>query len=100
MVISAFYSGLRGGRLFAEAACNVLIERGWMQKLPCVTQPFKREESYLDEILGYSLAAAGFSFQILSGFQLPFPLNIIFAPLTLLEWFLKIQISMTDSLAH
>ena len=39
--------------------------------------------------------ACGFLFQFFSGFTLPFPLNIIFLPLTLVEWFLRIQISMS-----
>jgi len=100
MVISALYSGLRGGRLFADAVCEILIEKGWMEKLPFVSVPFKADESYLDELLGYSMAAFGFLFQLVSGFGLPFPLNIIFLPLTLIEWFLRIQITMTAEVAH
>jgi len=95
MIISAFYSGLRGGRLFADAICNILIERGWMEKIPCVGKPFKQEDTHLDEIILYVLAAAGFSFQIFSGFSLPFPLNLIFFPLTVLEWVLRIQVTIT-----
>ena len=99
MIISAFYSGLRGGRMFADALCAILIEWGWMARLPdfLVPKPFDPETTYLDEILGYSLAAVGFGFQFFSGFTLPFPLNIIFLPLSLIEWFLRIQISMTDT---
>ena len=96
MIIAAFYSGLRGGRMFADAVCQLLIDYDLMKLVPFVAQPFNPEESYLDEILGYGLAVCGFSFQFFSGFQLPFPLNIIFFPLTCIEWFLKIQISMTD----
>ena len=43
---------------------------------------------------------SGFLFQLVSGFGLPFPLNIIFLPLTLIEWFLRIQITMTAEVAH
>jgi len=100
MIISAFYSGLRGGRLFADAICEILIEKGWMEKLPFVSVPFKAEESYIDEAIGYSLAACGFLFQFWSGFSLPFPLNIIFLPLSIIEWFLRIQITMTADVAH
>ena len=31
---------------------------------------------------GYTLAAVGFGFQFFNGFALPFPLNLIFLPLT------------------
>ena len=63
-------------------------------QVPLIKQPFDPDESYLDEAVGYSLAAFGFAFQILNGFNLPFPLNLIFLPLTIIEWFLRIQISM------
>jgi len=96
MIISAFYSGLRGGRLFADAVCSILIERGWMEKLPCVSKPFKQEDTHLDEVICYLIAAAGFSFQLFSGFSLPFPLNLIFLPLTMIEWFLRIQVTITS----
>jgi hypothetical protein len=58
------------------------------------------QESHLDEAIGYSVAAFGFGFQFFSGFTLPFPFNIIFLPLTLIEWFLRIQISMTNVGVH
>ena len=65
-----------------------------MSKVPFIEQPFDPDESYLDEIVAYTLAAVGFSFQIFNGFSLPFPLNLIFLPLTLIEWFLRLQITM------
>jgi len=100
MIISAFYSGLRGGRMFADGVCSLLIDYNLMSYVPFIAQPFDPEESYLDEAIGYSMAALGFSFQFFSGFQLPFPLNIIFLPLSLIEWFLRIQISMSDAGVH
>ena len=129
MIISAFYSGLRGGRLFADALIAFLEEKGLMDKasatwpaaptapsawprvltasphtprvsqVPLIAQPFDPDESYLDEAIGYSLAAVGFSFQIFNGFNLPFPLNLVFLPLTIIEWFLRLQISMEGSKA-
>ena len=68
-------------------------------QVPLIKQPFDPDESYLDEAVGYSLAAFGFAFQILNGFNLPFPLNLIFLPLTIIEWFLRLQISMEGSAA-
>lgn len=41
MVISAFYSALRGGRLFADGAFQLLQRKGLLDKLPAsiVKQP-------------------------------------------------------------
>ena len=64
--------------------------------MPIIEQPFNPDESYFDEALGYGVAFLGFCFQFFSGFQLPFPFNIIFLPLSLVEWFLRIQISMSS----
>ena len=50
------------------------------------------EESHLDEIVGYALFACGFGYQLYSGFSLPFPLNLVFLPLTIIEWVLEWQI--------
>lgn len=48
---------------------------------------------YLDEVVGYGLAAFGFAFQFFNGFTLPFPFNIIFFPLTLVEWWIRWSIT-------
>lgn len=98
MIISAFYSGLRGGRMFATGLCDLLIERGWMQKLPFVKKPFDPNETYVDEAVAYGLGAVGFLYQIFTGFALPFPLNLVFLPLSIIEWFLRFQISMEQKL--
>ena len=96
MIISAFYSGLRGGKMFADGILQLIIDQGWTTYLPA-PQPYNPDETYLDEIVGYSVAAFGFGFQLFRGFALPFPLNIIFLPLTLVEWFLRLQITFTDA---
>lgn len=39
MIVTAFYSALRGGRLFADGLCDLIIEKGWssqVEKLPGV----------------------------------------------------------------
>ena len=93
-IISAFYSGLRGGRMFADALFAFLDDFGWLEKLPFVKQPFDHNESYLDEAVGYGLAGLGFFTQFYYGFSLAFPLNLIFLPLTIVEWVLEYQIVM------
>lgn len=97
MIISAFYSGLRGGRMFADALCVLLVEKDLMKNVPMVEQPFDADESIFDEVVGYSIAAVGFIFQVSQGFSLPFPLNLVFLPLSIIEWFLRFQISMEST---
>ena len=54
-------------------------------KFPCVKTPFDHNESVIDEIIGYTVAAAGFATQVYYGFLLAFPLNLIFLSLTIVE---------------
>ena len=93
-IVSAFYSALRGGKMFAEALFAFLNDRGWLARLPCVAKPFDPNDSYLDEVVGYLLAGCGFVFQLKMGFELMFPLNLVFLPLTIIEWFLRFQVVM------
>lgn len=93
-IISAFYSALRGGKMFGEALFALLDEYGLLKKLPFIKQPFDHNESYLDEIAGYLIAAAGFYTQLRYGFSLAFPLNLVFLPLSIVEWILEYQIVM------
>lgn len=96
MVLSATYSALRGGRIFALALCDLIAERGWsvyVEQLPGVTAPFDPETSYLDEAIGYSLGAVGLFWQLSTAFTLPFPLSLLLLPLTIVEWLLRWQIS-------
>ena len=68
-----------------------------LTRLPCVAKPFEPDDSNLDEIVGYVLAAAGFVFQLQAGFALVFPLNLVLLPLTTVEWVLRWQIVMGTS---
>ena len=50
--------------------------------------------SYLfDEPLGYAVAVAGFRFQLLNGFTIPFPLSVVFWPLSLIEWYIRYSVT-------
>jgi len=98
MVISAFYSGLRGGNMFATGLFNVLSERGILEKFPncLVKKPFNPNESYLDEAIAYPLFAAGFYWQVTSNFMLPGYWNVVFMPLTIMEWGLRWIVLTSD----
>lgn len=47
----------------------------------------------IPQVVGFLLAAVGFSAQLLCGFTLSFPLNLVFLPLEIVEWFLRWQIT-------
>ena len=95
-IISAFYSALRGGKLVAEGLFGILVEKAKVGVVLCpgmVGVDYDPDDSILDDVIGWIVAAQGFMFQINSGFQLPAPFNIIFFPLTFLEWYLRFQIA-------
>lgn len=95
MVVSAFYSGLRGGRMFADGLFKLLEEKDMLKDMPdyLVPKPYDPDKTYLDEMIMYPLAAGGFLFQVMSGFMLPFPLNLVFLPLNIIEWTLRWEIT-------
>eukprot|EP00967_Tisochrysis_lutea_P064868 scaffold84154_cov36-Tisochrysis_lutea.AAC.1 len=83
-----------------SSSCDLrllLSHPGWQNRLPCYKEGFDADESYVDEIIAYSLAACGFFFQLTHGFMLPFPLDLILFPLTLVEYFLRWQVHLTSS---
>lgn len=84
-VISAFHSALAGGVMATRNIIEYLNIMGHLQ--------MKHEETYIDEIAGYILAAVGFWFQLSSGFQLPFLLSVILFPFTFAEWFLMYMVN-------
>jgi len=96
-VRAAFYSGVRGGRIFAEALIAFCEEKGLMDKLPdsIAEKPFNADESYLDEAIAFFVAALGFYFQISQWFFLPFPLDWLLWPVSLAEYFLEVQVAWT-----
>ena len=68
--------------------------------MPLLPKPYDADKTYFDEMIGYGLAAAGFYFQLTSGFALPFPLNLVFLPLSIVEWILRLQISVSAAGVH
>lgn len=79
-IISAFHSAMRGGLMFSRNILHYLSVMKYVQ--------IDHETTYLDEMIGYALAAVGLIFQLSFGFGLPFPLNIILFPFSVLEYLL------------
>lgn len=97
-IVSAFYSGLRGGNMFAQGLINIVAQRGWLDNAPFAKDKdgkFDPNLSILDECIAYPLAAAGFYWQFTNAFALPFPYSLIMFPFTVVDWILKWQIFMT-----
>lgn len=79
-ILSAVHSALRGGLMCSRNVIEYLGKLG--------VAHINHEETVLDEVAGYALAALGLYFQLSSGFRLPFPLNIILFPLSMVEYLL------------
>lgn len=92
-VMSAFASSLSGSIIMTTALLKILTKKGFHVK-GIITED--ANETYFDETIGYVLAFLGFTFQFKHGFDVPFPLNIIFSPFEFAETFLRWSITKTD----
>lgn len=57
------------------------------------------EDTVIDEILSYVFAALGFGFQLMLGFDLPFPFNLVLFPFEIGEWALRWSITSSTNMA-
>ena len=95
-IISAFYSALRGGKMFAEGFFGILVDQAKLGIVLCpgvVGIDYDPEDSILDDVIGWILAAQGFMYQFSNGFALTGVWAILLAPISAFELYLKIQIS-------
>lgn len=84
-IISAFHSAIRGGLMCGKELVDFAHEKGWIAT--------KNEDTYLDEIVGWGLAALGFFTQFMLGFSVPFPFNFLMWPMYIVEGFIMWSIS-------
>lgn len=82
-VRSAFASALIGGMMIARAAYQVCLDRN-IRFGGLITD--NHEDTLADEILSYIFAGMGFIFQLMIGFRLPFPVNLILWPFEIGEF--------------
>ena len=93
-VVASVYAGLRGGKLFTDALFGLIADFGLLEKMPSGCRSWlDPEQSYVDEAIAYSLAAVGIYTQVFSGFAIFFPLDYVLMPLSVLEWWLRLQVT-------
>jgi hypothetical protein len=85
-IVSAVHSSVRGVLMISRNLLQYAKRMEWTT--------INEEETFIDEIIGYSLAFLGFWFQLANYFNLPFPLNIILFPASFVERFLMWFVAM------
>jgi hypothetical protein len=90
-VVSAMHLALLGGLLFSRSILRWARRQGYA--LPAA------EDTVLDEVAGYAVAALGFYYQYAWGFALPFPLSLLFFPLGWIEWYIRWAVTSTPAIA-
>jgi hypothetical protein len=81
--LSAFASAMAGGLMLARA---VLVYSGKNPK-----------ETMIDELSSYGFAIAGFYFQYLCGFHVPFPFNVVLLPVGTMEAWIRWSVTKLAS---
>merc|ERR1712065_31464 len=79
-VISTFHAAIRGGYLATKGILHYCGRRGFAPAAKV------EEGSMIYTAMALGIAALGFLFQISSFFGLPFPLNILFFPVSIVEY--------------
>merc|ERR1712061_57312 len=77
-ILSAFHSAIRGGEIAGKGIVFYLNKAGFIK----VTD----DETYADEVAGAVIAFLGFAWQVCIGFRLPFPLNLLLLPATIVDY--------------
>jgi hypothetical protein len=89
VLISAAQSAMRGGLMCSRALLRIANKHDVVE--------VNEDDSYLDEIVGFLLAAAGLYTQWMWGFEAPFPLNIVLLPFSAIEWYIRWTVTSVSS---
>ncbi|RHW69564.1 hypothetical protein DPX39_100017100 [Trypanosoma brucei equiperdum] len=73
----------RGSKMLVDSALELAKTRG------IVVQDVKVDDSWV-KAFAFGLAVIGFTWQAANGFSLPFPLNLLLFPVTVLEWIVNV----------
>lgn len=88
-IVSAAHSGVRGAELMVGALVTYAIRHKY------VSEDISKHGGIF-QMAGLGLALLGFWTQLSGGFSLPFPLNILFLPVSMAEWFLMYFVGVGD----
>ena len=81
--------------MFADGFFGMLVEqaKNGITICPGIIGPdYDPEDSVLDEIVGFVIAAQGLMFQLSHAYELTFPFNVLLSPLTFIEWLIRTQV--------
>jgi hypothetical protein len=87
-VISTVQSSIKGGLMFARGLLHFIEQNGLYS--------VKHEDTYVDEVLGFILAAAGFYTQASLLWNLPLAVDILLSPFHALESVLTWSVQWMD----
>lgn len=87
-MISAYHSSVRGAQLFARGVLHYMVRRGYLQANAV------DETGRFFNIFIFVFAFVGFWNQFMTGFSLPFPLNILLIPVRMAEFGMQVAVSM------
>lgn len=91
-IVSAAQSGMRGGLMFSRGLLRFANKRGLKSIFGL---SLEEDSTYLDEAVGFFVAALGFYCQWNLGFAMPFPLNVFMMPVDLTEWYIRWSVTST-----
>lgn len=92
-VISAVHSAMRGGTMVGKALIKLANEYSEKSGTEIPFLPKDHKETYIDDIVGFVLAAIGVWWQWGQSFSNPFPLNLILWPFGLAEYYIRWHIT-------
>ena len=81
------HKAMRGGLMFSRNILSYLDQMNYIH--------IDHEDTIIDEIVGYAFAFLGVWFQLSLGFSIPFPLNIVLFPFTIMEYTLMWIVNTT-----
>eukprot|EP00591_Stephanopyxis_turris_P003416 CAMPEP_0195516868 /NCGR_PEP_ID=MMETSP0794_2-20130614/8876_1 /TAXON_ID=515487 /ORGANISM="Stephanopyxis turris, Strain CCMP 815" /LENGTH=325 /DNA_ID=CAMNT_0040645571 /DNA_START=78 /DNA_END=1055 /DNA_ORIENTATION=- len=93
-IISAFTSAVQGGIIITRSLIKICAKKGIT--LFGLIKSDNPDDTKLDELGAYGIAALGFYFQFTMGFSMPFPFNIVLMPFEMAESYIRWKITDTS----
>ena len=88
-LFTAFHSAMYGAHLMASGVVTYLVKQKRITP--------QRAAAFNYTVLTWAVGVLGFLWQLSTGFRLPFPLNLLLFPLTIVEWCLMLLVNWDKS---